>query len=389
MIRPTATIVIPCFNHGKFVRAAVESCLRQQHADVRVVIVNDGSNDGETPAACDACASEHVTVIHQENRGLPAARNRGVAAAPRRSENEYLAFLDADDFIEPTFVRTLAAAIEDADSFGRLHKLPPVSHAYCQEQLIELGEGIWRVPDWDPRLMMLTNLHPVTALVKRSAFDASSGFDESMRDGYEDWDFWLSLAERGFRAVRVQEALFVWRRHSTNTMVIEAVKKHDSLFRHIVARHREYYAKHADELFILSNNLLRKFDVNWLDESGWPITLLCLWANRDELAKLKPEHAALVQRAGSLESQLAQARSHLETLTARSTALQNDVAFLNRTLDETRAWYEGTMAMRLHHAFKRVLSYMPRPLSAAADGTFKALKKLVPGSRRAAHPGHR
>src|SRR5262245_50751931 len=126
MPTPSATIIIPCFNHGRFVRAAVDSCRRQADASVKIVVIDDGSDDGSSAQACDACAGDLVTVIHQENRGLPAARNRGA----READTEYLVFLDADDWLEQTFVSKLAGAIETERAAGREGD---VSHAYCQE----------------------------------------------------------------------------------------------------------------------------------------------------------------------------------------------------------------------------------------------------------------
>jgi glycosyltransferase involved in cell wall biosynthesis len=283
MAHPTVTAVIPCFNHGRFVRQAVESCLRQVEADVRVVVVNDGSSDESSGAACDACAGERVRVIHQENRGLPAARNRGAAEA----ESEFLIFLDADDWIEPTFITRLAAAIRD-DPGVPGHSEPSavpgpgeISHAYCQERLVEKGNGIWRVPEWDPVLMLITNLHPVTTLVRCSCFEAVGGFDESMTGGYEDWDLWIKFVERGWRGVRVREPLFVWRRHSDDTMIMNVIHNHEVLFGRIMARHAEIYQRCAPELLLRMNTMMRRFDVNWLDESGEPIRLMALRRQRD------------------------------------------------------------------------------------------------------------
>jgi glycosyltransferase involved in cell wall biosynthesis len=233
-----------------------------------VVVVEDGSTDGETFSACDACAGERVRVIHQENRGLPAARNRGAAGA----ESEFLVFLDADDWIEPDFVEKLSAALDRAGD--------DVSHAYCQERLVEKGTGVWKVPDWDPVLMLLTNLHPVTTLVRRERFEAVGGFDESMREGYEDWDLWLRFVERGWRGVRVTEPLFVWRRHSDSTMVMNVIRNHEALYAAIRARHPELYHKHAEELIVRSNALMTKCEMNWLDEAGEPITLRAMKGQR-------------------------------------------------------------------------------------------------------------
>ncbi|MBC7771437.1 MAG: glycosyltransferase family 2 protein, partial [Pyrinomonadaceae bacterium] len=218
MSTPRTTVVIPCFNHGRFVAEALRSCLAQEQADVRVIIVNDGSDDGTTPAACDACVAQspaRVVVVHQENKGLAAARNAGAAKAGELGGawvGDYLTFLDADDWIEPAFVTTLHLAIvgrelpvrvmleAPGDSVRQMASLPVagaeqidghavgarastgaaaamdavvvpglvrgsnghpaasmepetedasqprISHAYCQERLVELHQMIWAVP---------------------------------------------------------------------------------------------------------------------------------------------------------------------------------------------------------------------------------------------------
>ncbi len=319
-MRPRVTAVIPCFNHGRFVAEAVRSVLDQQDADTAAVIVDDGSTDGTTPGACDRLRSTRVTVIHQENRGLPGARNRG-AAAPAAREADFLVFLDADDYLEPTFVSSLHRELVAAQD-------PKVSHVYCQERLIELGTGIWRVPEWQPLLLLITNLHPVTTLLRREVFDELGGFDETMKSGYEDWEFWIRIMENGYRGVRVREPLFVWRRHSHTTMVMEAVTRHDQLFAQIVERHRETYARHAPEIIAASNSMLRRFDCNWIDETGFPIPLQYLWSLRDQA-------------------------------------------------DLTRREYEASASVRLNRAIQRRIGALPRPAARLARRTMDLVKNLI------------
>lgn len=266
---PSVTIIIPCFNHGRFVRQAVDSSLAQRDADVRIVVVQDGSTDPDTAAACDACAGERVRIIHQENRGLPAARNRGAFGAT----TEFLTFLDADDWLEPDFVAKLSAAI--ARDGGA-----DVSHAYCRERLVEKGHGIWKVPEWDPILMMVTNLHPVTTLIRRDLFEAVGGFDESMRHGYEDWDLWLKFVERGLRGVRVPEPLFIWRRHSHSTMIMNVIRDHAALYAGLRERHRALFDRHAEEVLVRSNTLMNRSEMGWVDDAGEPINLRALKGQR-------------------------------------------------------------------------------------------------------------
>ncbi|MBL9032458.1 MAG: glycosyltransferase family 2 protein [Phycisphaerae bacterium] len=312
---PTVTFVIPCYNHGRFVRQAVESCLAQIDADVRVVVVNDGSTDGTTPAACDACAGPRVRVVHQPNSGLPAARNRGAALA----DSEFLAFLDADDWVRPRFVAALHQRLADEARDGRD---ADVSHVYCQEQLIEKGTGVWRVPDWDPVLLLLTNIHPVTALLRADRFHAVGGFDETMTGGYEDWDLWLRFVERGWRGLRVRQPYFVWRRHSDSTMIMQVIHNHEALYRGIMERHADLFRRHADEVLLRANVLLRRCDMNWLDESGDPINLVALKRQRE--------------------------------------------------------MYESMLAVRMHRALHRLVGRLPRPLGSALRGSMALAKRLAP-----------
>ncbi len=352
---PTVTIVIPCFNHGRFIAQAVASCLAQVDADVRVVIVDDGSDDGTTAQLCDAQTGERVTVIHQANRGLPAARNRGAAevtggeGGEGEVASEFIAFLDADDWIEPTFVSKLARAIREADA-------PEVSHAYCQEQLVELGEGVWRVPEWDAELMLITNLHPVTALLRRECFEQLGGFDETMTRGYEDWELWIRCVERGWRGVRVREPLFVWRRHSEITMVIEAVSRHEELVASIIERHRALYESRFEALYARCNSMLRRFDCNWLDESGDPISL----------RHLKDAHASIPV----LYEQLAAAREERDAW--RTKAEASDAAY-----QQLHADYERMTVIRLHHRVHGVIRALPGPVRAIVGFPVRVLRGLA------------
>ncbi len=342
---PTVTCVIPCYNHGRFVGEAVRSCLDQTDADIRVVVVDDGSPDGTTPGACDeaGAADERVTVIHQTNTGLPGARNRGAAGAT----TDYLCFLDADDFIDAGFVTTLHSAMRDDGE-------DDCSHAFCQERLVERHTGIWEVPDWDPALLMVTNLHPVTALLRRDRFEDVGGFDDTMTDGYEDWDLWLRFAARGWRGVRVREPLFNWRRHSEVTMITEAGERHARLFARLVENHRELYLERADELLILSNELLRRGEANWIDERGEAIVLR---DTRRHVAWVEQECDRLQRELGAAHDATVAARAETEAL---------------------RAGYEAKPVIRLSRALHRLMEALPSPLARVSRRIANTAKRAAP-----------
>lgn len=363
---PRVAFIIPCFNHGQFVQDAVRSALAQEAADVRVVVVNDGSTDGTTPAACDHCrlaeapgGQHRVHVVHQQNAGLPAARNAGVHAAMSFApDHERLVFLDADDYVEPSFVRKLCARLSDGDSGA-------VSHAYCQERLVGLGSGVWNVPDWDPLLLAVTNLHPVTCIVRRDRFLEAGGFDAGMRLGYEDWDLWLKFAERGWRGVRIAEPLFVWRRHSPNTMIADAVARHDELYSGLIARHREFFDKHAIEIIRLANGLLRSGDAHWIDEDRRSILL----------TQLRSHVQDVYNECFALREQSSRDRAARE---AAEKALAGAIETGRADVQRIRAEYEAKPAIRLSRRMFAMLDAMPRPLSAPFRSVLRLLGRAAP-----------
>src|SRR3712207_5711907 len=102
----TVSIVIPCFNHARFVAAAIESALAQTWADCEVVVVDDGSTDD---SGAIAARYDRVRVVAQPNRGLSEARNAGLAAA----QGDIIIFLDADDRLRPAAAAAAVHAFAD------------------------------------------------------------------------------------------------------------------------------------------------------------------------------------------------------------------------------------------------------------------------------------
>lgn len=92
------TVVIPCYNHGKYLSQAIDSVIQQTHQKVEVVVVDDGSDD-DTATIC-ANYGNNVKYVRVERVGLSAARNIGV----QFSSGQYVVFLDADDFLYPNAI---------------------------------------------------------------------------------------------------------------------------------------------------------------------------------------------------------------------------------------------------------------------------------------------
>lgn len=107
---PLITIIIPIYRAEAYLAHCVNSILAQSHSNLELILIDDGSPDG-CPALCDAYAASdsRVKVVHQENRGVSAARNRGLDAA----HGTYISFVDADDWLEPDCLAYLLGLLEN------------------------------------------------------------------------------------------------------------------------------------------------------------------------------------------------------------------------------------------------------------------------------------
>lgn len=106
------SVIVPVYCAEKYLPVCVDSILAQTLREFELILVDDGSPDG-SPALCDAMAARdsRVRVIHQKNGGVSAARNAGIRAA----KGTYLAFVDADDWVEPDYLARLHQAMDGAD----------------------------------------------------------------------------------------------------------------------------------------------------------------------------------------------------------------------------------------------------------------------------------
>lgn len=227
MTQVRVAVVIPCHNDGGFLDEALRSVAAQEPCEL--VVVDDGSTDPETLDVLRRAREAGVHVIAQANGGLSAARMAGVAATWAR----YVHPLDADDRLAPGALTLLADAL-DADSraaatWGDLMTFGAL------ETFFPKGRGLdsWRI----------TFLNEITgtAMLRRDALLAVGGWD--MGSGYEDWDLWMKLAERGYRGVHVPEVTLHYRQHATPRMYEQSVRRrHDELVAGLRGRHLELFA---------------------------------------------------------------------------------------------------------------------------------------------------
>ena len=154
---PTISVIVPVYKVEPYLRRCVDSILAQTYTDFELILVDDGSPDN-CGAICDEYAEKdsRVRVIHQENRGVSAARNLGV----REALGKYIAFVDSDDAIHPQMYELLVPVLDNTDypfvhcAFHRSHDedvcVFPEHYAFSMDDVREMtsDEGMVRMMDW-------------------------------------------------------------------------------------------------------------------------------------------------------------------------------------------------------------------------------------------------
>jgi glycosyltransferase involved in cell wall biosynthesis len=232
------TVVITCFNYGRFLAEAVDSALSQEGGPPEVVVVDDGSTEPETLLALKRLPPK-VRLIPRSNGGPARARNTGAAAAT----TPLLLMLDADDRLDPGALTTLERLLEAA---------PDIGFAYGRTRMFGSLSRELAFPAYDPYRLLYRSLVSVTSLIRREAFEAVGGFDPEI-PGYEDWDLYLSLLEAGFEGRRADAVTLHYRRHGESTFTADRGTYRRC--RHALRRkHRALYARRAE--------LARRSDLN-------------------------------------------------------------------------------------------------------------------------------
>ena len=182
-------VVIPTHNHADLVPEAVDSVLAQTEAVSEIIVVDDGSTD-DTRDRLRRYSSD-IKYVYQPNRGLSAARNRGIAEC----RAEWIAFLDADDLWLSHKLKEQLPLIEVAqDDVGCVHSRALIKGpGYQVPSPLPPGGGELLLH----HLARQNHVAVLTAVVRREILLKLGGFSETLT-ALEDWDLWLRLAAAGY-----------------------------------------------------------------------------------------------------------------------------------------------------------------------------------------------
>jgi glycosyltransferase involved in cell wall biosynthesis len=234
------TVIVPCWNDGDFLLGAVGSLWGEP--ELEILVVDDGSTDPGTLGALTILEEAGVRVLRQlENGGVSVARD----LALRESSAPYVFPLDADDLAIPGALAAMRERLEANPRAG-----------VCFGDYVEFGrrELVRAVPaELDPYRLAYANEFPISALYSRDLLERVGGWRRIVGeiDAHQDWDLWLTLAERGVKGVhlgsgrltyarRTHEGRLGERGRAQHRLVYDAfVREHPGVF-NALAEHRRH-----------------------------------------------------------------------------------------------------------------------------------------------------
>lgn len=241
MQKERLSIIIPCFNDHLYIDQAVDSALEQTWPDKEIIVIDDGSNE-QTKTKLRSLEPKIDKLISQENKGVSAARNKGIAAAT----GDFIMILDSDDYYEKEFCEKAMKVF---------NREPDVKLVSCYAKWFGKKSSRLFKPEGGKLEDFLLKNCVLCVIYRKRDFELAGGYDEKMLKGYEDWEFYIRLLKTGGYAGVIPEILFNYRNKQNSRNKKANLAKY-AIKEYIYNKHAGLYKEHFS-LFIhewLKNN---------------------------------------------------------------------------------------------------------------------------------------
>jgi hypothetical protein len=206
---------------------AIDSVMAQTFKDLEVIVVNDGSTNPDTISMLENLPPVYK-VIHQPNGGLSSARNFGI----QRSAGSIIVTLDSDDRFAKTFV-------EEAVAILRSEKETGIVSSHVQE--FGTHVKVWRTKAYDDLSFLTENRIVACCAFRKVCWEEAGGYDEKMRSGCEDWEFWIRVTQKGWKVHVIPKALFFYRKTGSSMLATETKPRMMEILDYMIGKHQQWY----------------------------------------------------------------------------------------------------------------------------------------------------
>ena len=222
------SVIVPCYNSGRTLKRTILSIKEQTWNQKEIILVNDGSTDHLTIEVIKELQDEKIIkLINQENFGLAAARNTGV----NQSSGNYLFFLDADDWIEPSALQIMYKKLLENNNSG---------YIFTDTYLEGKRNGFLK-KEYNFFEQLFLNQIPYSIFISKKDFIKNGFYDENMILGYEDWEFNVRLASNNLIGKRVPIPLFHYDVQNTGMLLSKSLNNHVKIWKVIKTKNKDLY----------------------------------------------------------------------------------------------------------------------------------------------------
>lgn len=226
--------VITSYNQGSMILEAVQSLCNQTVLPKRIIIVDDGTTDAYSIEILNAIRNDSelsvpIEVVFQENKGVSAARNAGI----NRTQSSLILILDGDDKLEAEFIENVGRLLYDN---------PQMVIASSWMRTFGILDAIVCPTGGNIVPFLSHNCCPATHIFRKKVYEQCGGYDESMRAGFEDWDFFIGMLETSPEAwIGIVEKPLINYRTAPASANIKSMNKRLELMRYIINKHNSSY----------------------------------------------------------------------------------------------------------------------------------------------------
>lgn len=225
------SIIIPCYNSAAFIEETLISVINQHYQNWECVVVDNGSTDNSIELIKQKSIVDSRIQYHRiEERGVSKARNKAISL----SKGEYILPLDADDKIDITYIEK---------AINILEKNKDIKLVYSDAKLFDALDRNWILPDYTFKNLLLLNGIFCSAIFRKKDFEMTAGYNENMVEGYEDWDFWVTLLNKNDKVYKIPEKLFFYRIRQESRNNSLSIDKQKKLRKQLFENHKEKYAE--------------------------------------------------------------------------------------------------------------------------------------------------
>lgn len=235
--------VITSYNQKSMIYEAVHSLCGQTILPKRIIIVDDGSTDETFIEVLEKIETDRrlpvpIRIIRQPNSGVSAARNTGI----RKAKAPLVLVLDGDDGLAPSFIEETGKLLEEN---------PSMAAASSWMHTFGVLEALVRPLGGTVKDFLSRNCCPASHILRREAWERCGGYDETMRSGFEDWDFFLSMLEAAPGAsIGIVEKPLINYRTAPVSPNIKSMEKRLELMRYLISKHKTLYIDHVEDALL-------------------------------------------------------------------------------------------------------------------------------------------